>query len=49
LPSVEGISPVSILKVDVFPAPFMPSKAKQSPYSNEKETCLVATIGLRDH
>jgi len=49
LPSVAGISPVNILNVDVLPAPFIPSNAKQSPYSRANETCLVAIIGLKDH
>lgn len=45
-PCVGFASPVNILNVEVLPAPFVPSKAKQSPYSSAKETCLQANIGL---
>jgi len=48
-PDEPVISPVNILKVVVLPAPLIPSKAKQSPYSSENDTFLVAMIGFVDH
>lgn len=41
-PFVGCISPVKLLKVVVFPAPFTPSKAKHSPNSSPKEVFSTA-------
>lgn len=43
-PLVGTSSFVKLLNVVVFPAPFTPSKAKQSPKSNPKEALCTATV-----
>ena len=45
-PLVGSTSPVKHLKVDDFPAPLTPSKAKHSPASNPNEIFSTATTDL---
>jgi hypothetical protein len=43
-PLVASISPVSILKVVLLPAPLVPNRQKMSPWLIPKETPLTANL-----
>jgi hypothetical protein len=45
-PEVGNISPEIILKVVVFPAPFIPNNVKHSPFLIPKLTKSTASLGL---